>query len=127
MEAPFTARSGLLIVLVGVFAFSALAVLSAYAPDLRGGDNGGAHALSRSAIGYAGIVRALKLEGDPVLVNRAPTTGSQGAGLMVVTPSPAVDEDNVTALGFTGSVLVVLPKMVRAAGSAASRVGRQRA
>ena len=107
---PFTARTGLLITVVGVFAFCALAVLGAYAPDLRVGDNGGAHALSRSAIGYAGIVRALKLEGDPVQVNRAPTEGSRGAGLMVVTPSPAVDEGNITALGFAGPVLVVLPK-----------------
>ena len=107
---PFTARTGLLIALVGVFAFCALAVLGAYAPDLRGGDNGGAHALSRSAIGYAGIVRALKLAGEPVLVNRAPTQGSKGAGLMVVTPSPAADEGSVTGLGFSGPVLVVLPK-----------------
>ena len=107
---PLTARTGLLIALVGVFAFCALAVLGAYAPDLRGGDNGGAHALSRSAIGYAGIVRALKLEGDPVVVNRAPTARSQSAGLMVVTPSPYVDEDKITGLGYSGTVLVVLPK-----------------
>jgi hypothetical protein len=108
--APFTPRTGLLIALVGTFAFCALAVLSAYAPDLRGGDNGGAHALSRSAIGYAGIVRALRLEGEPVLVNRAATARSAGAGLMVVTPSPGADEGAVTGLGFSGPVLVVLPK-----------------
>ena len=107
---PFTARTGLLVALVGVFAFCALAVLGAYAPELRGGDNGGAHALSRSAIGYAGIVSALKLEGDPVLVNRAPTARLERAGLLVVTPSPAADEGNVTGLGFSGPVLVVLPK-----------------
>ncbi len=107
---PFTARTGLFVALVGVFAFCALAVLGAYAPDLRGGDNGGAHALSRSAIGYAGIVRALKLQNEPVLVNRAPTARAEGAGLMVVTPSPAADEDDVAGLGFAGPVLIVLPK-----------------
>ncbi len=107
---PLTGRTGLLIALVGVFAFCALAVLSAYAPDLRGGDDGRAHALSRSAIGYAGIVRALELEGEPVLVNRAATARSSGAGLMVVTPSPGADEGAVTGLGFSGPVLVVLPK-----------------
>ncbi len=107
---PFTVRTGLLIALVGVFAFCALAVLSAYAPDLRRGDNGGAHALSHSAIGYAGIVRALALEGEPVVVNRAPIAGSEGAGLMVVTPSPGADEGAVTGLDFPGPVLVVLPK-----------------
>jgi hypothetical protein len=107
---PFTARTGLMIALVGAFAFCALAVLGAYAPDLRGGENGGAHALSRSALGYAGIVRALELEGDPVLVNRAPTERSGSAGLLVVTPPPGADESNITGLGFSGPVLVILPK-----------------
>jgi hypothetical protein len=109
-EGLFAARNGLLIALVGVFAFCALVVLGAYAPDLRAGDNGGAHALSRSAIGYAGIVRVLKLEGDLVLINRSPTRGAQGAGLMVVTPSPQASEDDITGLGFAGPVLIVLPK-----------------
>ena len=109
---PFTARTGLLIALVGVFAFCALAVLGAYAPDLRAGDNGGAHALSRSAIGYAGVARALRLAGEPVLVNRAPTARSAGGALMVVTPPPAADEGAVTGLGFSGPVLIVLPKWV---------------
>jgi hypothetical protein len=109
---PFTARTGVLIALVGVFAFCALAVLGAYAPDLRAGDNGGAHALSRSAIGYAGVVRALKLSGDPVLVDRSPLQGSRGEGLLVATPPPGAGEDDVTGLGFSGPVLIVLPKWV---------------
>jgi hypothetical protein len=107
---PFTARTGLLIALVGVFAFCALAVLSAYAPDLKMGDDGGAHALSKSAIGYGAIVRALKLDGDPVLVNRGRTTSGGTAGLMVVTITAVADEGEVTALGFAGPTLIVLPK-----------------
>ena len=43
---PVSALTGVLVAVVGVFAFSALLVLLAYAPDLRGGDNGGAQALS---------------------------------------------------------------------------------
>ena len=44
-----------LMVLVGVFSFCALLVLFTYASALEGGDNGGGHALSKSAIGFAGL------------------------------------------------------------------------
>jgi hypothetical protein len=57
-------------VLAGVFSFSAFMVLSAYAPDLRSGSDGGAHALSTSAVGYAGLVRMLRAEGDEVVISR---------------------------------------------------------
>ena len=107
---PFTARAGVLMALVGVFAFCALAVLSVYAPELRGGRDGGAHALSKSAIGYGAIAEALKLAGDSVVVNRGPLTTGRSAGLMVVTPSALADEGAVTALGFSGPTLIVLPK-----------------
>ncbi len=107
---PFTARAGLLMALVGVFAFCALAVLSVYAPELRGGRDGGAHALSKSAVGYGAIAEAMTLDGDNVVINRGPLTAGRSAGLMVVTPSPLADEGAVTALGFAGPTLIVLPK-----------------
>ena len=73
-------------VLAGVFAFSAFMVLSAYAPDLRGGSDGGAHALSKSAVGYAGLVRLLRAEGETVVISRqaaipppAPANSGQAA------------------------------------------------
>ncbi len=107
---PFTPATGLALALVGVFAFCALVVLSAYAPDLKRGDNGGAHALSKSAVGFAGLVEALKLSGDTVLVTRGPLAGGQGAGLLIVTPPPTASLDDVIGLGFGGPVLVVMPK-----------------
>lgn len=110
IQGPFSARIGVLVALVGVFAFCALAVLSAYAPDLRKGNDGGAHALSTSAIGYAALVKALRLEGDTVLVNRGAMAPGRTAGLLIVTPPPTADEAAVTGLGFSGPTLIVLPK-----------------
>jgi hypothetical protein len=107
---PFTARGGILLALVGVFSFCALAVLGAYAPDLRMGNDGGAHALSRSAIGFAGIVEAMKLSGDPAFVNRGPLPETADQGLLVVTPTPATRLEDVLGLKFAGTVLIVLPK-----------------
>jgi hypothetical protein len=55
-SSPFSTRTILSLVFVALFAFSAFVVLSTYAPDLREREDGGGHALSRSAIGFAGAV-----------------------------------------------------------------------
>jgi hypothetical protein len=102
----------LFLVLAGVFSFSAYFVLSAYAPDLKGGDDGGAHALSRSAVGFAGMVRLLQAETIPVLINRdGPAKRDPNWGLLVLTPEEATKPSDL--FDFTtasGPTLVVLPK-----------------
>ena len=111
----FSPKTMIIVVLVGVFAFSAFVVLSAYAPDLRSGANGGAHALSRSAIGYAGVVELLKDMDRPVLVSRGrppPTRG--GSGVLVLTPGFQTGEHDIDAIHFDGVKLVVLPKWIAA-------------
>lgn len=107
--APLTV---LLMLLAGIFSFSAYFVLSAYAPDLRSGDDGGAHALSKSAVGYAGLVQLLNATGAPATVSRAdPKTIRTPASLMVLTPTPmtgASDLDDAAA--HEPVTLVILPK-----------------
>jgi len=107
---PVSPLTGALMALVGVFAFSALLVLIAYAPELRRGDDGGAQALSKSAVGFAGIAEALRLSGEPVLVNRAALPAGRSSGLLVVTPTPDATPEAIAGLSFDGPVLVVLPK-----------------
>ena len=107
---PFTARTSLFLILVGVLAFSTLLVLFTYAPDLRTGNNGGAHALSKSAVGFAGLVEAEKLNGAPVLVSRRKLPAGRHSGLFIVTPSAETPYKSIAALPFEGLVLVVLPK-----------------
>ncbi len=108
----FSPRTMLWVVLVGVFAFSAFVVLSAYAPDLRSGTgDGGAHALSRSAVGYAGVVELLKGGGRPLVVSRgAPPVTAEGSGLLVLTPGPDTGPNDIDGLHFNGLKLIVLPK-----------------
>jgi hypothetical protein len=106
----FSRRAAALMVLIGVFAFSALVVLLSYAPDLRSSDNGQPHALSRSAIGYAGLVELLKLDGQPVVISRAHLTPDHRLGVLVATPGPDTAKKAVQALGFGGPVLVIAPK-----------------
>jgi hypothetical protein len=105
----FSPKVMIALVLVGMFAFSGFTVLSVYAPDLRSGDDGGAHALSRSAVGFAGAAAMLKAKGAPVVVSRAPLTGSEGGGLRVLTPGP-IDSKELEAYGRRDLLLIVLPK-----------------
>ena len=111
-DSAFSARTVIALLVAGVFAFSALIVLSAYAPDLRGGSDGGGHALSKSAIGYAGVVRLLKDIGDPVVVSRDPKAQTRSTSLLVLTPDLSVDKDALNAISGRGSgpILIVLPK-----------------
>jgi hypothetical protein len=104
--------TALIVVLVGVFAFAGMAVLLPYEPDLRSGDNGGAHALSRSAVGFAGLAKGLRLAGDTVTVNRARLGGHHADGLLVITPGVSADRAQVLPLAreFGGPTLVILPK-----------------
>ena len=108
--APFNPLAAGLMALASLFAFCAAVLLFAYAPDLRQGDDGGAHALSRSAVGFAGLAEALRLSGQPVVVNRAALPRDAGAGLLIVTPTPTADRKALDGLGFAGPVLVVAPK-----------------
>jgi hypothetical protein len=113
-EGAFTARTVIALLIAGVFAFSAFVALSAYAPDLRGGSDGGGHALSRSAIGYAGMVRLLKTMGEPVLVSRDAKARTASTSLLVLTPPVDVDKDALNNLTATGPTLIVMPKWVAA-------------
>jgi hypothetical protein len=109
-EGAFSARTVTALLVAGVFAFSAFVALSAYAPDLRGGSDGGGHALSRSAVGFAGITRLLKTVGDPVVVSRDPKARTASTGVLVLTPSPSSDKDALYDMTTAGPTLVVLPK-----------------
>ena len=111
----FSPRVVLWMVLVGCFSFCAFMALLAYAPDLRSGRDGGAHALSRSAVGFAGIAKLLGELGTPAVITRGPPPAVRaGSGLLILTPAPFTDPARIRAFRFGGVVLVVLPKWVTA-------------
>lgn len=114
-EAPalrqlFSPITAIWLVLVGVFAFSALIVLGTYETDLRGGDDGGAHALSHSAVGYAGMAQFLKDAGQTVVISRNKLAKGHSEGVLIATPPLSAKLADVKALNFHGPVLLVLPK-----------------
>ncbi len=108
---PFRPGMVLALVLVAVFSLSALGALSAYAPEIGNGDDGRGHALSRSAVGYGGLVKLLEGMDRPVLLSRGPLRGGGRDSLLVLTPPLGREEEAFEKLRWeAGSVLVVLPK-----------------
>lgn len=125
---PFSALTVGLMVAVGVIAFGLVLVLSAYAPDLRTGQDGRGHALSKSAVGYAGLVQLMRETDLPLQVSRTMEGRNGVVSLEVFTPefeTPVLelengDKDPETREGlggdklvpsiYSGTVLVILPK-----------------
>ncbi len=106
----FSPKVVLGMILAGVFAFSAFVVLSTYAPDLQTGDNGRAHALSKSAVGYGGMVRLLRNLGEPVIVSRRDLSDEEPA-LIIFAPDRDVSrEAYAKAAHLSSRTLVVLPE-----------------
>ena len=111
-QAPaFSVRSVLGLVAVGIVAFAGLAVLSAYAPDLRAGQDGRAHALSRSAIGFAGAPILMKSLGESVVVSRTRPHSLKGV-VVVLTPEGVEKAEALRPFVGADQVLIVLPKWI---------------
>jgi hypothetical protein len=107
----FSPRTILALVAVGLVSFAGLAVLAAYAPELRGAADPGPHALSSSAVGFRGATVMMQAEGVPMVVSRAPPRGRPGGDtLTVLTPGFSVMAQDLQPFGRYSSLLIVLPK-----------------
>jgi hypothetical protein len=106
----FNASTMLLVTAVGAFAFIAMLVLGAYAPDLRSGHNGGSHALSNAATGFSGLVRLAEATGrNPTIIRSVPDLKNED--LAVVTPEDgSVNLAKILETRGPRATLIVLPK-----------------
>ena len=109
-EGTFRPATIFMVVAIGILAFVTMLVLGAYAPDLRSGRNGGAHALSNAATGFSGIVQLARATGrNPLILRNEGFLDTED--LVVLTPeSGTTDMTQVLARRTTRPTLVVLPK-----------------
>ena len=109
-DGPFRRGAMLLVVAIGTAAFIAMLVLGAYAPDLRSGHNGGAHALSNAATGFSGLVRLAEETGrNPQIVRSEDQLKSED--FVVITPEHGwTDLSKIIQLRGARITLLVLPK-----------------
>lgn len=115
---PFDPRVIAALIIAGIVGFIGFWVVSTFAPELSSGRNGGGHALSRSATGFAGVVELARAAGlDPEIV-RDPRLGVSAArrselgGLLVLTPTAQARLEDIDERlrDIENQVLVVLPK-----------------
>ena len=104
-----------LLLAIGILGFVGTLVLGAFAPDLATGRNGGAHALSNAAVGYAGLVRLAEETGrEPAVIRDEELLGTED--LVVFTPEdPKVDLSERLRRRAAKPTLIVLPKWSTAA------------
>ncbi|MBX3479109.1 MAG: hypothetical protein KF842_01825 [Caulobacter sp.] len=107
---PFSAVLVLWLSLIGALAFIASLVIGAFGAEWKSGDNGAGHALSRSAIGFAGVVEVLRAMGTEVEISRVDYPADDGRSVLIVTPPAGTDPDAINDIYFEGPRLLVLPK-----------------
>jgi len=105
------------VVVIGIVAFIALWALIALGPQLSSGNDGGGHALSKAAPGYAGIVDLLERAGADVELRRQVETTQYEdyEPIIVLTPTertrPEEMKELIEAQG-SAPVLIILPKWI---------------
>lgn len=99
------------LVLIGIFSFTALVTLSGYAGDLRQQNNGQAHALSRSAIGFGGLTRLLgDMDYDVRMARTENVKYEDENALRIFTISRPFQADSLDELELTSPTLIIMPK-----------------
>lgn len=98
------------LLLLSVVALAGLGVLSAYAPELKSGNDGGGHALSRSSIGFGAAPVLLRNLGVPVTISRGNLTPASDESLLILTPAPTTQPSAIDDINHAGATLIILPK-----------------
>jgi hypothetical protein len=126
---PFSRRAIAVVLAAGAFAAAGFLLLSAYAPDLRSGRDGGGHAMSNAATGFRALFDLNVATGGTSTLRRSEVDDyreKDAAGLLILTPPPGVAPDEITkrladraSLAHAGSedlrpTLIVLPKWITA-------------
>jgi hypothetical protein len=99
------------LVLVSILSLLAYLLLSAYASDLRPEETRGGNALSKSAIGFAGIRFLLQSASIDTHLGRTPPELDR-FGVVVLTPGIFSSRRDLQRLAGPGPRLIVLPKWI---------------
>lgn len=111
ISALMTPKMIIALLLIGVFSFGALITLSGYAGDLRQKNNGQAHALSRSATGYAGLVRLLADMDYEVRMARSENVSYEDLSVLrIFTMTRPYQADKMDDLSLNSPTLIIMPK-----------------
>jgi hypothetical protein len=110
-DAPaFSFTTMLALVLVGVLCLAGIGLLSAYQPELKSGNDGQAHALSKSSVGYLALTRLLEKNDHYVFTDRKGVREDNIDGTFIITPDAGTVDEQILAFFSEGPTVLILPK-----------------
>lgn len=113
--APFAMRTVLVLVVIGTIGFIAFLLLTAYAEDLQPAQRPGNHALSTSAVGFAGAAELVQRTHGRVGYIRRDADLDEPGVLIVLTPGQGTDPEALAKIlerRRDYPTVVVLPKWI---------------
>ena len=106
----FRGRTVALMLAIGLIGFAGMLLLGAYAPDLKSGKNGGAHALSDAFTGFSGLVQLAEASGRKPRILRS-SHDFDTEDLLIVTPESGATDITAALTGRANKpTLFILPK-----------------
>jgi hypothetical protein len=115
VDPVFSPVVGLALTAVGALSLLFYLLFSAYAPDYAGEGDARANAVSRSAVGFAGLASFLRLQDVPVLLSRGLEAEEyERASLIILTPTLENTGNEVLAVTDLEPKLIILPKWLAA-------------
>lgn len=110
-QAIFNPRTIILLIILGVFSFGAFFTLSGFSGDLKNGNNGGAHALSKSAVGYGGLLHLLKQNDNTVNLSRSYVMrGDAEYAVRIVSLTGGWFSNDLDEMALNTPTLIIMPK-----------------
>ena len=106
-----SARLAALLVAISAASLLGLVLLFAYAPELRSENSSGGDAISRSAIGFAGLRELLQLSGTSTELDRGVfSRPDTKPSLIILTPGAGTAARELGEYEFSAPTLIILPK-----------------
>jgi hypothetical protein len=107
----FSPITMVIMVLVGVVCLAGIALISAFEPEMKSGNDGQAHALSKSSVGYFALTAILKDADYDIELNRAGIVdGVHDYSTVILAPTLTTDADQILNFYRDGPTVIILPK-----------------
>ncbi len=107
----FNPKLMLFLVIIGVFSFGAFLTIAGFSQDLKSGNNGGRHAMSKSAIGYNGLMHLLKQNNHEVKLSRAKSLPlNDYKYLRIISMDTGWVSKDFDKMELNSPTLIILPK-----------------
>jgi hypothetical protein len=98
------------LVLVSVVCLLGIALLSAFEPELKSGNDGAAHGLSKSSVGYSAMAQLLDRAGQKTQFSRRELAQTQARSTLVLAPTLSTEGSQIEDFRHFGPVVILLPK-----------------